>query len=53
MKDNELAELVLKFLETCPLKFLEVQGTDMTKKSKLAFNERLKGKLGYTLDFVD
>jgi hypothetical protein len=53
MKDKNLAEFLLKFLETCPLKYLEVQGTDMTKKSRLAFNERLKSKLGYTLEFVD
>lgn len=41
-----MAELVLEFLEKCPLKYLEIQGTELNKKMRKAYEEKLEAKVG-------
>jgi len=46
LRDTQLAEALLQYLERCPLKYLEIQGTELNKKMKKAYEERLGPKVG-------
>lgn len=46
LRSNQLAQTVLDFLEKCPLKYLEVQGTELTKKMRALYQEKLRPKVG-------
>jgi len=46
LRDPLLADEVLQYLEKCPLKYLEVVGTELSKKKRKEYEDRLGPKVG-------